>query len=742
MDLTDDSRPKNDTDNRRACDKPSALSPSSSGAQSELDNVLLATSKMKTDIEPRVKVCSRKRMLLNQYRNEQGLQSSLIIPAELNEEEEEQKLYQNNDDMIHSSVNGLNENIGERSPKTDLSQHRPSIDIKIAVNDEFEDDCIEKVNGSSETMSEHDNATETTSTSSSSPPFHGDLNTAGTAAWASQQQQEDSSSDKQYTVSSGVLATGILRDSFSKRPPPNAQKSKKTTNVVSDTEKCKVCFAPAGKHVHYGAITCFSCRAFFRRSIQTSQSRTYVCRRKGNCTISPDTRKGCQKCRFEQCITIGMKPGWVLNDDERARRFRKNREKKLRQLSDSQNRDVTDNNAEENTAEGRDSLTYNTRRCKPLTTRAEDPVPRDNDNVYGRKRMYLQLRPEQEEGEEEDDSSMLYRDGIHMPSSNRDEEIRAIIQRNYPPPILLPLNSRISSDSLVANGPTTSSSVSVNDEEHQINLSQPQLTNKQLLEMLKGSYNGHQNQSRKTAFGFPIRRSLETILGGDREPPPMAEGELAAINDDPVARIFHRDNSDIGKCSPPSSSIRFEDITGNTSLNPPSAKLRQRKQKPSATVTSPTAPSSFSSPPIMREMPSLSIATRLCSIASTSAPSTSNQPTTTSCRRDQFSISQEDDTDYRHKNTLDERHTITTTTTTSPRPGPSYSWANENLIETKDKREFGQALRISVNGDEEVLQSLGPSGSRGKRYSSPPHSYASQVLIAMFEMIKTVFIIF
>ena len=107
---------------------------------------------------------------------------------------------------------------------------------------------------------------------------------------------------------------------------------------------------------------------------------------------------------------------------------------------------------------------------------------------------------------------------------------------------------------------------------------QTQLTNKQLLEMLKDSYSEHQNQSRKTAFGFTTGRSFETILGDDREPPQMAEGKLAAINDDPVARIFHRDNSDMSKCSPPPSSIRFEDFPGNTALSPPSAKFRQCKK--------------------------------------------------------------------------------------------------------------------------------------------------------------------
>ena len=32
-------------------------------------------------------------------------------------------------------------------------------------------------------------------------------------------------------------------------------------------------------------------------------------------------------CRYAKCISAGMKPSWVLSEDERQRRFRKNRER-------------------------------------------------------------------------------------------------------------------------------------------------------------------------------------------------------------------------------------------------------------------------------------------------------------------------------------------------------------------------------------------------------------------------------
>jgi len=111
-----------------------------------------------------------------------------------------------------------------------------------------------------------------------------------------------------------------MSDSWHSQPGlrPHAQ-----AHLLSSTEICKICGERAARHVHYGATTCFSCRAFFRRSLQNKTAAKYICRRKSTCDINVKTRKNCQYCRYMKCLAIGMNPNYVLSEDERKKRFRK-----------------------------------------------------------------------------------------------------------------------------------------------------------------------------------------------------------------------------------------------------------------------------------------------------------------------------------------------------------------------------------------------------------------------------------
>lgn len=104
--------------------------------------------------------------------------------------------------------------------------------------------------------------------------------------------------------------------------PTKPKRGRKSNQQQSDHLVCEVCGERAGKHSYYGGQVCPSCRAFFRRSVQSRYNETFTCSKGGGtCAISLLTRKNCQFCRYQKCIQAGMRPSWILSDEERQRRF-------------------------------------------------------------------------------------------------------------------------------------------------------------------------------------------------------------------------------------------------------------------------------------------------------------------------------------------------------------------------------------------------------------------------------------
>lgn len=76
--------------------------------------------------------------------------------------------------------------------------------------------------------------------------------------------------------------------------------------------KCGVCDSPASLVLHYGSVSCFSCRAFFRRMIRGGKSSSQLCARgSDSCPMDSITRTNCKKCRLKRCLEIGMMPDRV-----------------------------------------------------------------------------------------------------------------------------------------------------------------------------------------------------------------------------------------------------------------------------------------------------------------------------------------------------------------------------------------------------------------------------------------------
>ena len=78
-----------------------------------------------------------------------------------------------------------------------------------------------------------------------------------------------------------------------------------------------------------GKQVCASCRAFFRRSVQSKYYQIFFCKRGESCEVTLATRRSCQRCRFKKCLESGMRVSWVLTDGERNKKY--NRVERMRQ---------------------------------------------------------------------------------------------------------------------------------------------------------------------------------------------------------------------------------------------------------------------------------------------------------------------------------------------------------------------------------------------------------------------------
>ncbi|XP_069139037.1 vitamin D3 receptor B-like isoform X2 [Argopecten irradians] len=83
---------------------------------------------------------------------------------------------------------------------------------------------------------------------------------------------------------------------------------------------CLVCGDKALGY-NFNAVTCESCKAFFRRNALKDQS--LKCLFQGNCSIDVRTRRFCPFCRLNKCYQIGMKREMILDDNERKARMQK-----------------------------------------------------------------------------------------------------------------------------------------------------------------------------------------------------------------------------------------------------------------------------------------------------------------------------------------------------------------------------------------------------------------------------------
>lgn len=165
---------------------------------------------------------------------------------------------------------------------------------------------------------------------------------AGPRPKTSVQSPADLGPGSQYSVGSqppppapatpGVLPQGAIKHVVAAdgtiRPKKVRHKKR-----VNGKKICLVCGDKALAH-NFDVITCESCKAFFRRNAQKSQS-LQRCMFQNNCAIDKNTRRFCPSCRLKKCFDIGMRADLILDEEERRLRQEKKAQRIKRQVTSS-----------------------------------------------------------------------------------------------------------------------------------------------------------------------------------------------------------------------------------------------------------------------------------------------------------------------------------------------------------------------------------------------------------------------
>ncbi|KAK0082634.1 hypothetical protein PV325_010082 [Microctonus aethiopoides] len=95
---------------------------------------------------------------------------------------------------------------------------------------------------------------------------------------------------------------------------------------------CGVCGDKALGY-NFNAVSCESCKAFFRRN--ALKNKDFRCPFTENCNVTPVTRRFCQKCRLDKCFSIGMRKEYIMTEEDKVLKRQKIERNKAKKRSHS-----------------------------------------------------------------------------------------------------------------------------------------------------------------------------------------------------------------------------------------------------------------------------------------------------------------------------------------------------------------------------------------------------------------------
>nr|CAD7461607.1 unnamed protein product [Timema tahoe] len=87
------------------------------------------------------------------------------------------------------------------------------------------------------------------------------------------------------------------------------------SSLKTDSKICGVCGDRALGY-NFNAISCESCKAFFRRN--ALKSKEFRCPFSEKCQITVVTRRFCQRCRLAKCFAVGMRKDYIMSEEDKV----------------------------------------------------------------------------------------------------------------------------------------------------------------------------------------------------------------------------------------------------------------------------------------------------------------------------------------------------------------------------------------------------------------------------------------